>query len=351
MISFMHETIRKPKAARKSPSARHRAFGRRLERNGCGTEDRVFSQFCNSLEEPVQAPRPRCIEAQTSSWSPSQATSPPEETRYEDFAKGSRGVGIPNRFMDSKEDSHSNRERIWRSVPSESLVAIPDKSWLELSETAETGPGTRRKGNPALETVCLAPYKKRLNNWLHTLSFLTKAAFFLFPPSRELGRLKDKLRCFASRGVGPRYRLSRRSLFPRKDEEQHSMPNSIPIRTLKALRWLASSCIWLGIFEGISFCFGMTVALIKEPLSEIFSVNIRGSIFFGSRDTHPNSIQMSSSGTDSNDLSQIAFPKTWPILSDSYGHHSGGCGILKGYFGHVFMHQIYHGDRLSIIYA
>ena len=351
MISCMHETIWNPKATGTAPPTRPPVVGKRFDGVGCCPESRFFPQFGNSVEGPVQKRWAGRLETQACSRPFSQAEFSPEGEINQDSFERSFGLGFFHRPVDPKEGCPGNRKGIRRGVPPQPPVAISDSSGLELPEAGETSPGKKPGEYRSLETLDMAPYKKKPKNWKPIWSSWMKVGFSWCPTWFVPGRRKEKHPIFLLPDAGQKSRLSRRFLFPRKDERLRFTPSSTATKTSVRPKWSGFSNILTDTCANPSSCSGTAAHRTRVKWSRNSWPNIPVSMSTGSPDMLPSLIPMSLSGTNSNDPWPIALPKTWLISGGSFNLRFKSYGSPKNFFGHAFRLQVYHGRRLSIVYA
>gem|GEM_PF-6485882 len=103
------------------------------------------------------------------------------------------GCGISQRIVDVETNRRGRGEKLLRELLRVGRLAITKKRFtLECSEARTTRHTARRSGPRALETLCLAAYKKTLGSIMHIWHSLTKAASCLFLPSDEHGHRSEK---------------------------------------------------------------------------------------------------------------------------------------------------------------
>ena len=347
----MHETIWNPKTTGAAPPPRPPVAGEWFNGVGCCPKSRLFPQFGNPVEGSVQKRGAGCLETQTCSWPFPQTEFQSEEEINQDSSERSFDLGSFHRSVDPKEGCSGNRKGIRCGVPPQSPLAVPDPSGLELSEAGETCPGKEPIRHRSLEALGMAPYKKKPKSWGPIWSSWMKAVFSWCLMSFAPGHRKDRLPIFLSLAAGQKSRLSRRSLFLRKDERLPFMPSSTVTKTSVPPRWRGFLSTLAGICANLSSCSGTMADLIREGWSRNSWQNTPVSMSTGFPDTLRSLIRMSLSGINSNGLWPIVFPKTWVISGGSFSLHSKGYGNRRNFFGRAFMLQIYRGHRLSIVYA
>ena len=347
----MHETIRNPKAARKAAPTRHRAAERRLYLVGCSKEDRLLSKFGVSLATDVPARRRGSHETKAGTRSSAKTEGWPETGINTTFAEGGSFAGVPHRSMDPKARRRSDRETVWRGVPPQSSLALSDCSGLELPETRKASQRTRRSGHTALETLQMAAYKKTPIGLVPIWSFLTRAVSSWFPISGVPGRRGDRLLVSLWQETGRRCRPYPPSVYLPKENALPCTFVSIPIKISKRrklndfctishviLKDLLFSCGIRAWFIGLAWLNGVS-NVIKEsrPIS-----------FPGMR---LNLTLLNLYGRSLKELPRTPFPRIWFILKKSFFRPCTGFVTPNVSYGHVYGHQICHGDRISITYA
>ena len=351
MVYYMHETIRNPKAARKAAPARHRAAEKKLYLVGCSKENRLFSKFGISLARDVSARRRRSHETKASARPSTKTESWPETSLDTNFAKRPSFAGISHRFMDHKTRRRSNRETVRRGLSPQPSLAFSNRSGLELPETREASQRTRRKSHTALETLQMAAYKKTRIELAPIWSFLTRAASSWFPISGVHGRRGDRLLICLWQEIGRRCRQSLPSVPLLKESALPCIFASIPIRISRRRKlndFCTISCVILKVrlfFCGIRAWF---IGLVW--LRDVLNV-IKESTLISSLGMRLNLTPLNLYGRSLKGLLQTLFQRIWIILKKSFFRRCVGFVTPNVSYGHVYGHQICHGDRISITYA
>ena len=251
----MHETKWNPKATRKATPTCNRCAKARKELVGSRKGNRLFCKFSISLATVLQTRRRGVLEIKAGARATDKTEIQPETCFKPYSIKGCSFLGLRHGFMDHPASSQSNRETLRDNLSPEPSVAFSNISGVELPEAGKTGTGTGRVENPTLETLQMAPYKKKSNRLVPISSFLTRAGFFLFPVSGVPGHLGDKLRTCLWQGTGQKYLPFLRSVFLQRENMLPSIFDFIPLKMYALQKWNGFSTIFFIILKDpLSFC-------------------------------------------------------------------------------------------------
>ena len=351
MLYWFHATPWKPEATRKATPTGDRIAETRMEAVGGSQEDRLFSKLRVPMATGVREEGRSRAFVQTGSRKTPQAFHPPEARIDPDSFKGGPKLRVHHRSLDPEASGGSDRAEVWSPLPSASCVAGLDRPGVELPETREAGAGAGRGGHRPLETISLAIYKKTPQSLGPTWCFWMSLAFCSSPASVGRGRQEGKLPSCNAPATGARSRRFRRSVFLRRGDGLPSMPISTPIKTSKTAKWRSFWDICSSTCEGRSFSCGITAGCIEGMPSENASVNTLACIPNDFPIMPRNSIRRSLFGTILSALWPTVFQGIWSISKISWIPHCSVYANHATYFGRVFEHQIYPGNRFSITYA
>jgi hypothetical protein len=347
----MHETKRNPKATREATPTCDRIAEKRKQLVGSSKRNRVFSKFGISLAAVLQTRRRGVLEIKACARATDKTEIQPETCFNPHSIKGCSFLGLRHGFMDHPASSQSNRETLWHNLSSEPSLAFSNIFGVELPEAREKGTGTGRVINPTMETLQMAPYKKKPNGLAPTLSFLTKAGFFLFPVSGAPGRLGDKLRTCPWQETGQKYPPFLLSVFLQKENMLPSIFDFIPVKMYALQKWNDFCTIFFIILKDLlSFC-GIVAWFTGLRWLLDFLNDTRELIPISFRGTHPNLILMNLYGHSLKEPLQTQFLRIWFILKKHFCHLCRGFEIHRNSYGLVYMLLICHGNNLSITYA
>lgn len=347
----MHETKRNPKATREATPTCNRIAEKRKQLVGSSKRNRLFGKFGISLAADLQTRRRGCLEIKAGA----RATDKTEiqtETCFNPYSiKGCSFLGLRHGFMDHPASSKSNRETLRHNLSPEPSVAFSNISGVELPEAREKGTGTGRVVNPTLETLQMAPYKKKPNRLVPTSSFLTKVGFFLFPVSGVHGHLVGKLRTCLWQETGQKYLPFLLSVFLQRENMLPSIFDFIPVKMYALQKWNGFCTIFFIILKDLlSFC-GIAAWFTGLRWLLDFLNDIRECLPIFSRGMHPNLILMNLYGPSLKEPLQTRFLRIWFILKKHFCHLCRGFAIHRNSYGLVYMLLICHGNNLSITYA
>ncbi len=190
-----YETPWIPRGTRKAPSTSDRITERR--------QDDSFSRgaFGGSIKElcfPMVSRVPRgWIQGPSfkgDSRASSQAVSNREKQIGGSTLVGSAGRRISDRPLDSETDRPNHSQTLWHPVSPQSCVAVASRDGMELPETRAPGSTKERERDCALESLSVAPYKKKPKDlgpvWSSSMSLASCSSQTFVTP----GLRKDKPR-------------------------------------------------------------------------------------------------------------------------------------------------------------
>jgi len=348
----MHETKWKPETAGKATSASHPAAEKEEESAGSIPEIGMFREFSLPLVERISEERLQSLETETGVRETAQIKPTAETGIDTDTTERGDELRIYDRPLDSTPGDGGNRETLWHILSYEPPMAIPDRTWLELSEAGKEGDRAGRSGDCVLEKHHVAEYKKKPENSKPIWCSSTKVDSCSFLTCSEHGHRGERLLSCGVPTNGIRFRLSRLSVSPRTENESLFMPVFTPTKTSNRLRLLNFSSTCSNNCVVPWYCSGTAVPRIKEPQSENLSASIHGCLVTASLAMPRNSIPMNSSGIPLSMPCPIVLQETCAILKSSYIPHYRECGNLRKCSGLASMLLSCHGvNNVSITYA
>jgi len=190
-----HETPWMPRGTGKAPSTRNRVTEKK--------QDDSFSRcaFGGSVKELCFPMVPRVPEGRVQgpsfkgdSRTSSQAVSNREKQIGGSTLVGSAGRRISDRPLDFETDRPNHPQTLWHLVSPQSCVAVASGDGMELSETRAPCFAKKRERDCPLESLPVAPYKKKPKDlgpvWSSSMSLASCSSQTFVAP----GLLKDKPR-------------------------------------------------------------------------------------------------------------------------------------------------------------
>lgn len=303
-----------------------------------------FSKLGSTLGSSLSQKRQRSIASQADSGASALAVRETKKETGEHSPSRTSTSRLQNRALDVKACGRGDRGEFWHSLLNGKPLEADAQLGVELPEAREASTRTGREGDRALETLSVAPYKKKPKDLGHIWPSSMKVVFFWFPMSSARGLREVRPRsCVSLEAIVERSLLSLRSVFPPGGEVSPCMPGSVAKRTSGLLRWQSFSVICSSTYaDRLSSC-GTPVVLTKGPRSRSFSSTIPGFTPTSFLATLLNSTRPNSFGTTSNMLRQTASRKICVISNNFCIHPFKGFYSLKIFFGHASMHRICHG--------
>jgi hypothetical protein len=151
--------------------------------------------------------------------------------------------------------------------------------------------------------------------------------------------------------TGRKYRLFLPSAYLQKENELPCTASFIPIKTFVRRKYRHFFGISSNISMGISFSYGIAVWFTEQVLSKGLLKRITGLKLISFLAMLRNLIRMNSFGITLKMQLRMLFQKIWFTLKSSLLNLIEDCVIHKNCCGRVFVHQICHGNKLSITYA
>ena len=318
--------------------------------SGGGRRGRFLSKFGGAMASDLPEARKGGAPSSTNPRSPSAPVLPRKKTIGRDFTEGSAGSRLSDRPLDPEASGSGGREAVWDSLLDSQSVETDGGPGLELPEARNAGAGEGREGDFPLETLQVAPYKKRPKDLAPISHSSMKAGSCWFPTSFAHGPLAGRRRSCGLSGDGdiksPPSPPSR-SLPDAKSSR--SMLTSIGTKTSALPMWPSSSGICSNICADRWYCFGMTALHTKAARLSNSSSVIRDCMSTAFPVTPPNSTHLNSSGPISSVPWPIVFPMMTAISNGSCILPSSAFASPKTCFGHVLSLRNCHGNMYPLL--
>lgn len=340
----MHETFWNTAAARTASAAGHRVAAGRNEFDPDRRPDRLRRKRGVLLAPSLSQERERRLAVKARSRQAPQ-TKPDAKKEVDAFAaEGAVVLRVCHRPVDPKKNWAGDRKGIRDWLPPQPSLAVSDPSWLELPKTGEEGSGERRRENPALEALGVAPYKKRPSALTPTsFSWMNRVSSWS-PASGAPGRCEARPPSLRWPADGPKSRPFRRLASPLKEGGLRFMRGFTKTKTSALARRPDSSGISCVISRVPLSCSGTAAPFMGERRSRKSLQNTAASMFIDFQAMPPSSIPMNLSGITSRGDWRTAFPKMRVTLSGSSAHRWQDCGSPRNFYGPAFMLRNYHGN-------
>ena len=341
-----HETLWKPQAIGEAAPTRHPVAKGWQEPVDSGPFNWGIEKLSMSLVPKLSKQGNEWTSSPTHSWSASEIIPIPKEETGEASPEGFFRIRLQHRALDIEAHRKSHLGTLPGSLPPQSCVAHSIRFRMELSEARTSGVGKRRGSDCALETLPLAPYKKKLKGLAPISPSSMKAASCLFPISVRLGLPKGKLPFIETAIRETKFPPSPR-LRSRPKESFWPFMSGFILTTSRDEMSRHSCAIFCDTSVDRLSCFGITALPIKKKPSKACCANTPDSILNGFPAMHLNSIRPSLSGHRVKKPLPIVRPMTSRNLNPCSASPYAKSNALKSFSGHVSMHPICHGEGES----
>ncbi len=341
----MHETTRNPTTTGKAAPTGNSVVEKRQNHVGSRQISECFQKFYKSLVSCAQNPWHQSPSSKADTRSTLPVVSTPEKEAGSMASERASGIRLFNRPLDIRAYSRTCKEKDWRFLSPQPLMETTWGHGMELSEAGTPGSAKERRGYCQLETVSLAPHKKKPKNLVPIWFFLTRAGFLLFPVLSGHGLPKERRLISIISTVRIKSLLLQLSVFLRKENELSFMPGS-GHTTLPALMFGLFWDIFSSIFVTTSCSCGTGEPFIAAKKSSISWQNIREFMLNGFPHMLQNLIRLSMSGTMRIQLCQTVSHIILPNSGNDYGLIRQNFSSRKNFFGLVFMPLIYQNCNL-----
>jgi len=262
---------------------------------------------------------------------------------------GSAGCRISDRPVDLETDCANHSQALWNPVSSQPCVAVTSEDGMELPEARAPGFTKGRERDCPLESLPVAPYKKKPKDLEPIWSSLMSLASCSFPTSVVLGLRKGNPRSSIT--------FTNRTGFPPSTRCRYR-------RNANAWRFICGCggeilTVWMSdlFSKGCSnisgdpwFCCGIGGPSTGGKKSSSFLSSIRGSIWNIFRPMLLNLIPQNMSGIRPTALFPIVRRKAWANSRQCCETRYDGSGDHRGSFGPVSMLPIFLGPDRTFHY-
>ncbi len=163
--NIRHETPWIPRGTGKAPPTRDRVTERRhddsFSRSALGGS---IKELCFPMVPGVPKGRVQGPSFKGDSRTPSQAVPSREKQIGGSPLVGSAGRRVSDRSLDSETNRPNHSQALWHPVSPQSCVAAASRDGMELPEARAPGFAKKRERDCALESLSVAPYKKKPKN-------------------------------------------------------------------------------------------------------------------------------------------------------------------------------------------
>lgn len=309
-----------------------------------------ITELCSALGASLSEERTERAAIPTSTWSSLSPDRFTEKEVTEPSSKRTSGCWLYHRPLDVRKNCQVNRDAFWCSISPASCVAYNEKpAWLELPETGAEISSKGRRANPEVETLPLAPYKKKPNGWEPTWYSSTKVVSCSFLMLKGLGHPVVKhLYCITCTNR-TEFLPSVHSPFLRKENELDFISDSgkgiYPV-----IWWLTFS----GNFSDISVApysfFGIKEQFICILRLRHCFIFIPGHIMNFFRLMLQNLIQLNIYGINMIHHWLMALQKIFTTFAMNYIRTCIKFVNPRSFFGHVFMPASFPGNVNNCIH-
>lgn len=215
---------------------------------------------------------------------------------------------------------------------------------VELPETGKESEGEKRNCHSLLDTVPVAPYKKKLKKSGLTWFFSMKVDSCWCQVLQKPGHPRGKLPLCKLQETGARFLLSPQSVFLQKENDWRFTLNFISIKTSVPDNWLIFSNISCDILKNRYFFCGTEAGCINRNLFNASWIVIPEFTHTTFQVTPRNSIPMNLSGHNLKKPLPMVFPITYRNSKNCSTNHCESYSVLRNYCGLVSLLQNYHGS-------
>ena len=339
---MVHETPRDSQAVGEAPVGGRSVAGERPEYVGSSAADRMRQEFGMPVDGLVPAAGLGRTSSCAHSRAPVSALSGTEAAIGAPLARRSSAPRIPDRCMDAGADCRVDSQAVPGPVPPQPCLVVAARDGLELSAAGASSSAARRAGHRQVDALQVAPDKKRLNGWVHTWSFSTRAASCSFPTSS--GRRHPRARR-PMPGITTSRDISPRSVPWRCLPDGAAWPCTFAFNPEASTAWMSDdfSGTCSSIFAAPWSCSGTRARSTAAGQCKTSWLSIPGSNTSSSRRMLRNSTRLSMSGARAT--------AGWPTAAPRTSRNSIACsvapsrkpGFPKHFFGPVSKLRTCHG--------
>ena len=345
-----HETPWDPRGTGKASSTRDRDRERRQD------DSFIHCAFGGSIQKLRFPMVPRV----PTGWFRGPSFKSDSRTSSEAFSKGEKAIRetpfvwsaecrVSNRPLDLGTNCSNHPQAIWYPLSPPSCVAGASRDGMELPETRAARFAKERERDCAVESLSVAPYKKKPKELGPGWSSSMNLASCSFPTSVARGLPKGEPR----------------SSIP--STNRAGFPPSVLCRCPRnGNAWLFISgfgrgilTVWMSVvsFKNCSnisrapwSCCGTGEPSIDVKKSNSFSLNIRGFIWNTFQPMRLNLTPQNMSGIKPIVPSPIVYQRDWPNSKQCYKIRHESSGNPKDFFGHASLPRIFLGPDRSFHY-
>jgi len=263
---------------------------------------------------------------------------------------GSAGCRVSDRPVDSETDRSNDSQTLWHPVSSQSCVAAASRDGMELPEARAPGSTKKRERDCALESLPVAPYKKKPKNlgpdWSSSMSLASCSSQTFVAPGLRRDKPRSSITSINRTGFPPSmpwwYRRNGSAWRSTSGFGSGILTVWMFVLSLKSclntsgIPW---SCCGIGVRSTVVKRLSSFLRSIRGFIENIFRpmlLNLTLQNMFGIRLTVP-------------------FPtvcrRVWRSLGQCYGTQNDGSGDHQGSYGLASMPPIFLGpDKLSFHY-
>jgi len=347
--NFIHETTWKFNNIRATAAASHRIVAAWLYISQCSQAAWRLVKLRRSMGSKLSPCWASWFGVPSNTRSALPTEQPPTGSTWQSADARRAGCGISQRIVDAETNRQGRGEKLWRELLRVGRLAITKRRFtLERSEARTTRHTARRSGHRALETLCLAAYKKTLGSIVHIWHSLTKADSCLFLPFDEHGHRSGKRQfCGTVTGVIAS-RLFRASSCRLDATAWLCMRNFIGI-ILPEWKWLPFCASCRNNFADRLNWYGMAGQFIDAAWWATFCATILKLMSIDFLLTLPKLILTNTSGDKPSNSLQTQRRLTSIISIMACAIRSKRLGVPKVCCGLVSIMPIYLGVNVSII--
>ena len=345
-----HETTRNSPTTGEASPTRYPVTGEGNDGVGDRPLDRRLEEFRCTMARRIPAQRCKSTSPKTNSRASLSIVRPPEEGVDPNTFRGPSGCRVWNGPLDAEASCPSDQEAVPDQLSSESSLAAPGTTGMELSETRTSCPPTGRKGNRTLESDRLASHKKKPHDLAPISYSWMKAAFYSSPMSGGPGRRGARPRISTTGSNRIEYLRSAHSASLQAGGTSGSICSSG--RTVLRIQMSRSSWDISSVTSADpSCCCGIGGQSTVTAPSNRSLTDTRECTQSSFLPMHPNSTRRSTSGIDPTLRSPTASRRVSCSSEAGSMASRAGSARLNNASGHVFMQATYRGgDEISFLY-
>lgn len=346
-----YETPWIPRGTGKAPPTRNRVTERKQDDSfSRGALGGSIEELCFPMVPRVPGERIQGPSFEGDSGASSQAISNREKKIDGSPLVGSAGRRVSDRPLDSETDRSNHSQALWHPVSPQPCVAAASRDGMELPETRAPGSAKERERDCALESLPMAPYKKKPKN-LEPDSFSSmNPASCSSQTSVAPGLRKDKPRSSITStsrtGFPPSmprwYRRNANVWRSTSDFGSGILTVWMFVPSLKSCFNTSGtpwSCCGIGVRSAVVKKLNSFLQSIRGLIENIFRpmlLNLTPQNIFGIRLTVP---------------FPTVYRRVWRSLRHCYGTQNNGSGDHQNSYGLASMPPISRGpDKLSFHY-